>query len=209
MRALVVWTIGGAVLPSVVAGVFPRRMVLMLPFAYVLAALPVVELGRALWNRRSWGRVAAVGLAFVLFVAVASTNATLYFRHWDWAGARDDVSKLRLLRILETLPPEEIVILPKLFPSVTGEGVPDYWRVLYPDRPARRLVIAASEAADAVEMRRLSCAQATPFTWIVPSAPGPWATAVAAIAGGYRHTTEARGPFSVVRMLGRAEDACG
>ncbi len=208
MRALVVWTVGGAVLPSMVAGVFPRRMVLMLPFAYVLAALPVVALIRALCAYRWWGRIATVGLGAALFVAVVSTNAALYFRHWDWAGAQGGASKLRLLQVLETLPPDEVVILPKLFLSVTGEGVADYWRVLYPDRPARPLVVAPSNAPEAAEMRRLSCAQTTPFTWIVPTRSKQWAAAVAAVAGTYQHTTEARGPFVVVRMLGRAEGAC-
>ena len=207
-RALAVWAVGGAVLPSMIAGVFPRRMVLMLPFAYVLAALPVVELAGVAGVRLGWSRIAAVGGAAVLVVAVASTNAALYFRHWDWAGAQGGVSKLGLLRLLETLPPEEVVLLPQLFPSVTGEGVADYWRVLYPHRPPRRLVVMPDDTADEHEVRRLSCAQPPPFTWIVAAAPAKSAAAVRAGLGAFRHGTEMRGPFAIVRVLDRTEDAC-
>jgi hypothetical protein len=90
--------------------------------------------------------------------------------------------------------------------GLTGERIDLYQRVAHPDRPPRETVVVPPRSLD-TEARRVSCAPKTPFTWIVPTV-GPERDAVSAAAREFRHVTEVRGPFTLIRVLDRDGGGC-
>jgi hypothetical protein len=197
--AVAAWLVGAALLPGVAAGVFPRRLILLLPLAYAVTALPLAALTEALRAGPSSMRLAGAVLAVLLFGAVASTNAELYFEHWDWGNGPRNASRLRLLRLLDTLPPDEVV---GVGPAVgaTPQYVESYRRGVHPDRPARQML--ASRTFAPAEIRRLSCRPGVPVTWVLPTAARELGT-MHTVAKEFAADVREDGPFTVFRL--RAE----
>jgi hypothetical protein len=163
LRLLLIWVVGGALLPAVVGGPAPRRTSLMLPFAYAAMALPLVEIAAELRRRRPWGRPAAAALAAALFAAVACSGCFVYFRQWDQQtglpGAGGGI--LDFVKVLKTRPVDEVVLMPAMF-----RGLDNYldagdasWE--WPERVSRPL-----KDRPLMVVRGLSCRRPAPFTWM-------------------------------------------
>jgi hypothetical protein len=206
LRALVVWVVGGALLPAVASGVAPRRCVLMLPFAYALMALPLADvLACTAAGGGPWRRRAAGGAALAFVVAVMATHAHLYHRYWaDWPD--EPFGTLALAKAVEALPPDDTVVLPALTPR-QGSDLALYLKVLYRQRPAHRLVPLAAARPEAEELRRVACRERLPIAWVLRPTPDGRATA-ATLASHGPHETELRPPYTVVRLLARDHAAC-
>ena len=178
MRMLCVWVLAGALLPAVIGGVVPRRSVLMLPLAYALVSLAMLEIAAGVLprglRRRRWVSVLA---SAVFLVAAAGVGSGLYFDRWDirlepwpppttaaaWGISPDRRSRLRLTKTLKSLPRDEVILMPRLF----DRFMPYLEAVEEEPAPAARKHILEHPGADTPEqIHRISCRQPTPFTWV-------------------------------------------
>jgi hypothetical protein len=226
IRALLVWVVGGALLPAMFASVAPRRAVLMLPFVQILAALPLVELLRARQGpggTAPFGRVSTVVLgAIVTLVAIvgyaSGTWATFERRGGElriWREADPDLevvegapetsgSILELAKRLKSLPPGEVVRIAPMYPLLDA-----YLSVLEesgtPGIPERAKV---DPRADGVgKIRRTSCNASLPIQWLTRSSLRTDA-AHTALAEAFEFSEDVSGPWWWLRIEATRGDAC-
>lgn len=203
MRLLLVWVVAGGLLPAAIGGVMPRRTVLMLPFVYGVAALPVLEIG-ALIRRR--GRVAAAvfgGAIFALVCGIVLTNGFRYFRIWDervadYPGAPQI---LEFNRLLTELGGEQVVLLPRMFK--------DHQMMLLEERarPDRAAVIEEPGATTAEGIRKASCRHQTPFAWVTADTSAERAK-FGVLDRDFLYRSETRGQYRVLHVGVRKRDGC-
>jgi hypothetical protein len=162
VRLLLIWVLGGALLPAVVGGTAPRRTSLMLPFAYGLMALPLVEIGAGLRRRRPWARAAAAIASVALFGAIACTNTYLYFREWDHQPGIPGGGGMILdfVKVLKAQAVDQVVLMPEMY-----RGLENYLDAgdesrEWPERVSRPM------KNPAWFVRTMSCQQPPPFTWM-------------------------------------------
>jgi hypothetical protein len=203
LRLALVWVVGGALLPALAGGPAPRRTSLMLPFAYALMALPLVELGAAL-GRRRFGRPAAAGLAALLFAAVSCTGSFLYFRQWEHQAGQlgGGGGLLDFVKVLKARPVDEVVLMPTLYAGLdsyldAGDASP-YW----PERIARPLRKRPARIA-----LRMSCEQPPPFSWMVQDRAEQRA-ALAAVAEHFEVEADVDSGVRVLRVTGVRDAIC-
>jgi len=171
MRLLLIWVTGGLLLPAAVAGAAPRRCILVLPFAQVLMALSLLAVGEALRLRR---RV-AVALGAALLVVATATGVHLYFEHWnDRLAEFPRHGLLELVRVLKADRSEGPVLIPT---GLLYHRNPELANVLLGgiDRdgpnPGRWVQVTRRQIEGRGRLRRFSCRQPTPFSWVVPEDP--------------------------------------
>jgi hypothetical protein len=203
LRLLIIWVVGGALLPAVVGGPAPRRTSLMLPFAYALMALPVVAIGTVL-RRRVGGRAAAAALAAASFAAVACTGSFLYFREWDHQSGMPGGGGtiLDFVKVLKTRPVDEAVLMPAMYRGLDNYldagGASRNW----PERVSRPLRDKPRWA-----VRALSCRKPPPFTWMAQDIPEHRA-ALAFVEEHFRVESEVTGGIRVLRAVAARDDVC-
>jgi len=168
MRLLLIWVIGGALLPAVFGGPAPRRTSLMLPFIFAVMALPLVDLGARLARHSAPVRIAGAALALALGAAAIASGSHLYFRTWEQQGGLPGGGGelLHYVKLLKTRPNDEMVLSPAMYRGLenyldAGEASRDWpERAIEPFRKQPLRVV-----------RKLSCAQPPPFTWIARDIP--------------------------------------
>ncbi len=168
LRLLLIWVVGGALLPAVFGGPAPRRTSLMLPFVYAVMALPLVDLGARLGRHSTAVRFAGATLAFALGAAAIASGSHLYFRIWEHQGGLPGGGGelLHYVKLLKTRPNDEMVLSPAMYRGLAnyldaGEATRDWpERVIKPFRNQPLRVV-----------RKLSCGQPPPFTWIARDTP--------------------------------------
>jgi hypothetical protein len=168
IRLLLVWVVGGALLPAIFGGPAPRRTSLMLPFVYAVMALPLVELGTRLAQRSRWERVAGGALAVVLGAAVIASGSHRYFSDWEHQGGLPNGGGelLDYVKLLKTRPVDEKVLSPAMFRGLGSYLDAGDASRFWPERavePFRKQPLRV--------VRELSCAQSPPFTWIARDIP--------------------------------------
>jgi hypothetical protein len=199
-RLLLVWVIAGALVPAIVGAPYPRRTVLMLPFAFSLAALPIAEAFRSLATRRATS-MAAVALLAAFSFAVAATGNYLYFRRWDQPVVAESVpGLLRFAKAIKSLPPTERVLTPRTY----GRGWSNYVTRYEVGVPGGVTQIAASTRDD---IREISCALTPPFRWAVPGHPQV-PDRYAVLSDDFRVTELAHGTYTLFRIIERKGGAC-
>jgi hypothetical protein len=203
VRLLLIWAVGGALLPAVVGGPAPRRTSLMLPFVYGLMALPVVEIGAGLRRSRPWGRAAAAVLSAALFGAVACTNTYLYFREWDHQlgipGGGGMI--LDFVKVLKTRPVDELVLMPAMY-----RGLENYLDAGEVSREWPEFVSRPLKSPARV-VRTMSCRQPPPFTWMAWDTPEQRA-ALAPVEAHFQVETEVTSGIRVLRVTAARDDIC-
>jgi hypothetical protein len=206
VRVLLIWAVGGALLPAVVGGTAPRRTALMIPFAYGLMAFPVVEIGAELRRSRTWGRAVAAGVSIVLFGVVVCTSSHLYFRGWEHqkgiAGGGGMI--LDLVRLFKQRPLDEAVLMPKMFRELdlyldAGDASRDW-----PERVIRRLNPQKNPAPVVLAM---SCARPPPFTWMARDIPDHRA-ALAVVEKHFSVESDSVSGFRVLHVVAARDDIC-
>jgi hypothetical protein len=213
VRALAIWVVGSVLIPAALGRELPRRLLLMLPFVYALAALPVIEASRD--PSRTARRWTAAGLA-LLVLACAIAGAHGYFGRWyvepDASSAPSQMatpqelrgSFLELSRELKKLPRHSTVALAPLFP-----GARMLLRTFDTERPQRgggRLAVRRS-AVSAQAVHDATCELALPFVWVAPDDPES-RERFAALGREFRVEQHSRGPFLFVSVLKRRPHAC-
>jgi hypothetical protein len=203
VRLLLIWVVGGALLPAVLGGAAPRRTSLILPFVYALVALPVVELAGALERTRPWGRAAAAALSVALFAAVASTDTYLYFREWDHQQGIPGGGGMILdfVKVLKKQPVEEPVLMPAIY-----RGLEKYLDAGEASREWPELVSGPLKSPARV-VRTLSCRQAPPFTWMAWDTPEQRA-ALVPLQEHFEVDTEVASGILVLRVTAARDDVC-
>jgi hypothetical protein len=204
MRLLLVWVLGGALLPAVFGGPAPRRTSLMLPFAYALMALPLVELGLRASRHSRPARNAGAVLAIVLGSAAIATGSHLYFRNWEHQGGLPGGGGelLDYVKVLKTRGDAEKVLSPAMY-----RGFDNYIDAGDASRawPERRIEPFRGKSLRV--MRELSCAQPPPFTWIARNVPEHRA-AFTFLAQHYEVAAEDRDGFLVRRVTAARGGLC-
>jgi hypothetical protein len=204
MRLLLIWVLGGALLPAVFGGPAPRRTSLMLPFAYAVMALPLVDLGARLARHSALARAAGAVLALLFCAAAIASGSHLYFRTWEQQGGLPGGGGelLEYVKLLKTRTDGEKVLSPAMYRGLdnyldAGDASRDWpERAVEPflNRPLR-------------VVRDLSCAQPPPFTWIARDIPEHRA-ALAFLAQHYAVEAEDRDGLLVRRVTAARDGLC-
>jgi hypothetical protein len=195
MTALLVWVVVGALVPALVGGPYPRRTLLMVPFCFALAALPLLEAATRHPGRRAlaW----AVSFALVVYLALAGSQLYHYGRFGSVAsrGPAVTIPLLELAKAAKTVPGEGRILVPGRHRWVLG--------ILRDVEGAHRIDVKP-DATTAARVRQISCVQRVPFAWIARDAPeqdtlfsglGTEFSIVTRVQHGYRlHLVTARRP---------------
>jgi len=168
MRLLLVWVVGGALLPAVFGGPAPRRTSLMLPFVFAVMALPLVEVGLRLARDSAPARIAGVALALAIGAAAIASGSHLYFRTWEQQGGLPGGGGelLDYVKLLKTRPDDEKVLSPAMY-----RGLDNYLDAGDASRAWPEHTIKPFLDRPLVVVRELSCEQPPPFTWIARDVP--------------------------------------
>jgi hypothetical protein len=203
VRLLLIWVLGGALLPAVVGGTAPRRTSLMLPFAYGLMALPLVEIGAGLRRGRPWGRAAAV-IVSVAFVGVtACTDTYLYFREWEHQlgipGGGGMI--LDFVKVLKAQPVDQVVLMPEMYRGLekyldAGDASREW-----PERVSRPVMNPPWF------VRTMSCRRPPPFTWMTQDTP-EYRAALAPVEAHFVVESEVASGIRVLRVASARDDMC-
>lgn len=196
-RVLFVWVLVGAVVPAVVGTPFPRRTVLMLPFVYSLAAMPLIEVVRS----RAGGRMGALALVAAFSLAVATTGSHMYFQRWDQAVVADAVpGLLRFAKTIKGVPSTERILTPRTY----GRG---WWRHVTKFKYGKRGGVTQVDAKTREDIREISCGLTPPFTWAVPrqqEVPDRYRV----LSDDFRVDEEMHPTYTLFRITGRKPGAC-
>ena len=207
MRILLVWAIGGALLPAAIGGTVARRSALMLPAVCALAALPLAALARESTGLAArWRRLAHIGVAVVLLTAAAD-GLHGYFRHWHrdvraFSGAAPSGSLLELGELLRSLPRDRPALLPRHF-----RVFKPYW-LFVEERPPLDPDAHISEwpgATTAERIREISCARRPPFTWVATEAQREL---FAGLARDHRIAEGSQGAYRLWQVEARVPGGC-
>jgi hypothetical protein len=209
VRVIVVWVIGGALIPAAVGGDAARRVVLILPFVYVLAAFPLVELSAWCRSAGAIRRRTGAAAAALFLVGVGATSGYQYFRpihaRWDGAaGHRVHASLLELVKTIKAVPESVPILLRTREPGLLGyleavEGWP-------PSRGRDRISMRMG-ARNASLLMSQSCAQATPFVWISDDS-GEQRALFTGLGARFETRAEARGPYWLVHVDAAKPGGC-
>jgi hypothetical protein len=216
VRCLLIWMVAGGLLPTVLGGPMPRRTLLLQPWIYAVAGLPL----EAILDRRTasgepprWRvRIARATVAVSLIAALVATNAYMYFHRWSGYDARRP-SVLFLTKLIHRAARDESIVislrrdhaspwLPRYLTLVEGE------RVANPRRgQAGRLWILPWRRPTLTEVLDLACQLPKPFTWIASDTPD-YREPLESLGAEFRHVAETRGAYRVYRILSIADGAC-
>jgi hypothetical protein len=169
VRLMLIWVVGGALLPAVAGGPAPRRTTLMLPFLYALAALPLTALAAAALRRGGAVRGFAAVLALAFFAAATASGSYLYFREWQHHAGRvgGGGDLLHLVKVLKGRPGDEVILMPALFP-----GLDNYLDAGSATVPLPRPEVRRVGTLPALAVLTRSCEHPPPFTWMFRDVPG-------------------------------------
>lgn len=220
-RVLAVWVVGAALLPGTIGTPFPRRSVLIFPFAQAMMALPLLALaaGRA---RNAPAARTLGALTAVLVLVVAATGSDGYFRHWyvptDESGdpltpsampegGRERPSRdgfLGLAKLVKQLPPDEVVLVAPLY-----TGLDAIFRQVeaQPDADGQAHVVVRRRAKTAAVVLGSSCQRRPPFTWVTEDSPAQ-RRLFRVLEGRFAIEENLRPPYRLLRVVGRRRDAC-
>jgi len=203
LRLLLVWVLGGALLPAVAAGALPRRTTLMLPFAYALMALPAVAIGRALLRGGPLSHVLAAVLGFAFFASATASGTHLYFREWNQQIGRlgGGGELLDFVKILKTLPRDEAVWIQPHFPDLDAYLDAESTQIPVPFH--RRL-----KGRPALAVLARSCMQPLPFTWMFRDETDQ-RSATSLLESNFVVETNVREGVRVLRVVAERGDLCG
>jgi hypothetical protein len=200
-RVVAVWVAAAAVVPAVAGAAAPRRALLALPWAYGLAALPLLEL-RARCRGGASRRLLALACA-ALVAAVAARGLHVYFERWERrpGATRYDFHLLELVKLVKQLPPDERVLvvdaIPRTRDYLEGEGA-----LGRRDVP----VLSRDETPERVLAR--SCRIPPPFTWVTADHPRE-RERLASLERGFETRSQVRGGFLLVRAEAPRPGGCG
>jgi 4-amino-4-deoxy-L-arabinose transferase-like glycosyltransferase len=207
IRILLVWVIGGVLLASSVAGAYPRRMVLALPFAQAVMALPIVEIQRSIRQAGPRARRSAWLALVVLFAIAAAMGSHLYVRHWDILSKpmKDVGSKGELIKVIKGLPADEPVLLWPIHSKfvqllATIEDEPP------PGSPQRIFVIGRAKK-DPNAIRQASCQRELPLSWVAPNTEIAYSK-LEILQRDFRYSSSKAGVFRVLRLEERKPGSC-
>jgi hypothetical protein len=204
MRLLLIWVLGGALLPAVFGGPAPRRTSLMLPFAYAVMALPLVDLGARLARHSAPARAAGAALALLFCAAAIASGSHLYFRTWEQQGGLPGGGGelLEYVKLLKTRADGEKVLSPAMYRGLdnyldAGDASRDW-----PERAVEPFLKWPLRV-----VRDLSCAQPPPFSWIARDIPEHRA-ALAFLAEHYATEADDRDGLLVRRVTAASDGLC-
>jgi hypothetical protein len=210
-RVLAVWVLGAMLIPAWMGGPLPRRLLLMLPFVYALATLPLIAVlhASAVGSRARAPAVAGIAL---LLLASGVVGIHGYFGRWYVEPDSPDPARpldlrgsfLDLSKVLKTVPRDMTIAMPRLF-----SGDRQLLRTFDGETPQReggRLAVRF-EAKTAQGLRDASCALEPPFVWAAPDDPQT-RRHFAALHRDFRLAQGHRGPFLFVSVLERRPGAC-
>jgi 4-amino-4-deoxy-L-arabinose transferase-like glycosyltransferase len=208
IRILVIWVVCAAFLPSIFGGAFYRRTVLMFPGAFALMGLALEELSRDL---RSMGRLARAGtpvVAGILLTVVTVTNVYSYHRLWNPTFAPDNPSMLLLGKIvLASLPSGRVLIaVPKERTGGPFPGLYLQWIAGNP-RDGSPRVVQFQRPLTPAKVQRLSCAQRTPFVWVIDRAE-EHAPAFTNLTRTFDYESTTRGPYRIYAVTNPRPGTC-
>jgi hypothetical protein len=209
VRVIVVWVVGGALIPAAVAGDAARRAVLILPFVYALAAFPLVEL--SVWCRSAGvlRRRAGAACAVLFMLVVAATSGYQYFSpiHARWDGAAEPgvhPSILELVKVIKAAPESVPILLRTSRPGLLGhlEGI-EGW----PSARARDRILLRRGVRRRSALVRESCAQAKPFVWISEDSEEQRAL-FTGLGARFETRSEPHGPYWLVHVDAAKPGGC-
>jgi hypothetical protein len=207
MRVLLVWAVGGILLPTAIAGAYPRRMVLALPFMQLLMALPIVEIQRSIQPAAS--RVRKIGwlALIVLYVIAAAMGSHLLARHWDVTVAveRTSGSKAELINAIEALPSDETVLLWPFYPrfvQLLARAADEP-----PSGSPQRVFSIARAKKNPSAMRKKTCEHARPLSWILPTNDAV-ISRFENVLRDFRYSTSKTEFYTVIRIEEEKPGAC-
>jgi hypothetical protein len=204
-RYLGVWVAVALWLPGVVAEPLPRRSVLALPFACALAGSALLAV-----TPRMRGR-AVLALRVALLALMPLSGAVFYYAGWLGEGdpqRERPLSRLELEDVVRGFPATQPILLtshvngPPQTPR--GEAVaPDLSELglaaeLTPIQPYPRPEI----------IRRMSCRQDPPFTWITRDTEEQRNAFTDALARDHFYRRFVNGSLLVVDVSGRLSEGC-
>ncbi len=217
LRALGVWVVAALVLPTLAGGAALRRALLIFPFVYALASLPLLEaIGSA---RSARGRGAARAGAALLLAASVAAGIHGYFGRWyvelpAWDSlqqappqARQHAlfeSFLELGKALRALPREVPVVLEPLFSGdrillerIAGERLRrDGGRLIEPRRDRPR-----------ASLRRTACALDPPVVWVATDSAAA-REQLDRLRRDFETRRERAGPFLLEHVVARRPGGC-
>lgn len=173
-RALAWWILGATFVPVLLAGSETRRIVLAVPLLVGVAAWPLGELAFGLGAQRARRPRAALAAGTLLLCAVLMASGLyLSVERWDQRVeiTRTPVRMLELARVLAQLPEEERVLIPRgLLTSAFGQTARlAAGLTAGPEAIERFVPVGAAEVGGPHGLRRASCAERLPFTWVLPA----------------------------------------
>jgi hypothetical protein len=198
MTVLLVWVVGGALVPALVGGPYPRRTLLMLPFCYALAAFPLLE--AATRHPRRQTLVWLVSFALVIYLALAGSQLYHYGRFDPVAprGLTVTTPLFELAKAAKTVPGEGRILVPgrhrwilNILREVEGDG----------------RIEARPDATTPARVRQISCAQTVPFAWIARDTPEQDAL-LAALGTDFSIAIHGQHGYRVHLVTERRADAC-
>jgi hypothetical protein len=216
LRAIGVWVCAALVLPALSGGPALRRALLIFPFVYAWAALPLLDAIRS--ARTPARRATARAGAALLLAAALPAGIHGYFGRWyvdlpTWDAlqtARPSArqhelfeSLLELGRALRALPRDVPVVLEPLFRGdrivlerTSGERL---------QRDGGRLIDRHDRRAPA--RRRVACALDPPFVWVAPDTPSARGQ-LERLGQDFQTRREAAGPFLLEHVSRRRPGGC-
>jgi len=204
VRMLLVWVVGGALLPAIAGGPAPRRTTLMLPFAYAVAALPLVAIGTAVARRGPNSRMIAAVLALLFFGAATASGTYLYFREWQHHAGRvgGGGELLHLVKVLKARPIDEVVLMPPTFP-----GLSNYLDAGADSIPVAKPIVERVGTLPPLAVLARSCRRRPPFTWMFRDVRGQQSSIAALKRNFAVDEAEVEG-IRIVRVKAVRGDAC-
>jgi len=203
VRILLVWTVLGGLLPVAVAGTLPRRSVLALPFAHVVAALPAVELAASA-SRRASKILFAAGTSFAILAFGLGVH--LYSSHWDIALSNRPHrgGHLELAKVLRGLSSKEPVFVSASLPGL--RSYLDSVEEMDLDASGRGVTLVDTAQIDRVA-ERIACRQAPPFAWVAFDDESGLALQ-RRLSKFFRLMSDSQEGFQILRLEARRIGAC-
>jgi hypothetical protein len=198
----------------------------MLPFAFALMALPLLEIGRGLVPRRGGRPGLRIGASIAVISVIAITGGHFYFHRWGIPfGAREPSAAalaehaslsgvrrtssgrgavLQLMKAVKSVPRDQVVLVTYLV-----KDFPRYLKSVEEEPPAGEPA-RIQEWPDAVtpeRIREISCRQRVPFAWITGDT-AEQRQLFSELERDFAVRAEVRGTYRIFRISGTAGDAC-
>jgi hypothetical protein len=175
----------------------------MLPFSQALMALPVADL-LARVPARPAARAARAAAATAGLALVICTGLSLYFRAWNHqlGPPGPAAGLLDFVRVLKTRPPDEPVLMPRMFVDLEPYLESSTGGREWPPLVVRKI----RDDPEGVALQ-MSCSAEPPFTWLARGTPDQ-RRALAAVAEGFDTALESEGDVRVLHVSAAREGAC-